>query len=484
MGIFVLSDIYNKDYIMKIILTEEQYRLIEKYISEARKATEPVILSHLFNDNPNAQFFAITKRMGESDTDYDFKIDEVNGHKMVRDINKNTKTKQCIADLHVDTMIYGNQFKLSFGKCGPLTLDKVVGIKLFANEEDLRANKPMDSMPLEHDLDSNKDDLANKYSESLKSAEIHDEIYLDAIVKGKLVKYDGEVINKLRDLMQLQLTRQGVRTPPFNLNINISENPFYLDGDELFLKGTATSHKGNVGGISNDEKTFVVSIKSFEVKSKQTKSKPKIEKPIANTSNEKQPDAGVKSDGKIAMDMILNDPTLKQAFFQQPSLWNLFKAEMTGKKATGKGILPTIQLVGEYEKNEKYKRLGAEFIENRDVHYRLDNRVVITFKTDEGEETFVREKGQTYVIKIAEHRLGEDIKLVYGNENDKDSYTIYIRKKTDIANVFFCDFVKYDFTKEHKKNIQKDVSVKFLKIDKADYGYKPRYENQTGPLAK
>jgi hypothetical protein len=37
---------------------------------------------------------------------------------------------------------------------------------------------------------------------------------------------------------------------------------------------------------------------------------------------------------QISYDEILADKTLQQAFYKAPSLWNLFVAELTGKKST------------------------------------------------------------------------------------------------------------------------------------------------------
>ena len=168
---------------MKIILTEEQFKLIENYIDEVRKAPSPEKLSVFFNDNPKAQFFSVVQRIkGGSDTEYDFKFEEINGHKMIKDINKGTKTKGCSIDARFDTMIYGNKFEVNFGKCGTLVINNVVGLKVFADEQSLKSGHQMDSYEVEHDLDKTSSDFIEQYYNKLKNVQVDDEIHFDSWV--------------------------------------------------------------------------------------------------------------------------------------------------------------------------------------------------------------------------------------------------------------------------------------------------------------
>ena len=128
---------------MNKILNERLYKLIEPYLNEARKAPEPQDLTLFFNDNPTAKFFSV---ITNSNGEYDFALGEVNGHKVIKDINKNTKSKGCSIDANFNTMVYGNTFKVSFGSCGSITINKVIGLKVFKDENDLKSGSPMDSI--------------------------------------------------------------------------------------------------------------------------------------------------------------------------------------------------------------------------------------------------------------------------------------------------------------------------------------------------
>ena len=218
---------------MKIILTEEQFKLIENYIDEVRKAPSPEKLSVFFNDNPNAQFFSVIQRIkGGSDTEYDFKFEEINGHKMIKDINKGTKTKGCSTDARFDTMIYGNKFQVRFGNCGDLTINNVVGLKVFADEQSLRSGHQMDSYELEHDLDKSGSELLEKYYNELKNVQVDDDIHFDS-----KYKWDGIVQEKKEEYVVVSMKQATSKsTNPIILKIDLTDNPFYEEDGFIMFK--------------------------------------------------------------------------------------------------------------------------------------------------------------------------------------------------------------------------------------------------------
>jgi hypothetical protein len=77
----------------------------------------------------------------------------------------------------------------------------------------------------------------------------------------------------------------------------------------------------------------------------------------------------VLDDAKIAYDMISKDPLLKKAFYSQPSFLNLFVAELTGKKAVGKGIYSVLNLVRRYNNKKYTDYLKAEFINGKKISF-------------------------------------------------------------------------------------------------------------------
>jgi hypothetical protein len=442
-------------------ISDKIQALIDSIIAEARKAPEPEPLSRLFNDNPNAQCFSIVQRLkGGGDTEYDFKFEDQNGHKMIRDINKATKTKGCFADAHVDTMIYGNQFKLNFGKCGDFTLNNVVGVKVYADEAAINAGQALDSYELETDLGKSDEELINQYYQTLKGLQVGDEIYLDS-----KFKWDGEVTQKFGDSMNVEINRDGVNGQPINLQINLSENPFYSGELGIMFKSKANKRDEKATPVK-----FDVPVKQFSF---HQKTKPKKEKPTGKTDPNVQDTEQELYDARKAAELIAKDPLLKQAFYSQPSFMELLKAELTGKKAVGKGIMTTLNLVGNY-KNKKFNEgLHADFKIGGKVLFVVNNLVEINYYDKKKKPAkFVLEKGNKYNAKV--RRPNSDdyyTKLTNDPEGTpKDEFEIFVKKPTDKENVYLCDVFKIvNISNERKEYSKENVFITFLPSD----GYQP-----------
>jgi hypothetical protein len=191
---------------MKLIITEAQYKALEQYIEEARQEKPPTSLKPLFDDNPEAKFFGVVQRIKNGgDSEYYFELIEENGHKGVKDVNKMGKTKNCVGDLLLDTVLYGNQFKMPFASCGIRTINNVTTIKLYASADDINNDHIMDSMEIEHELDTPSSELADKYYEMLKNAQVGQQIYIDS-----KSKWDGIVTRKFPNQIQIELYKHGI----------------------------------------------------------------------------------------------------------------------------------------------------------------------------------------------------------------------------------------------------------------------------------
>jgi hypothetical protein len=64
------------------------------------------------------------------------------------------------------------------------------------------------------------------------------------------------------------------------------------------------------------------------------------------------------SEVKAMMDLIINDPLMKKAFYSQPTLWNLLVSAVKGENPRGTGIIPAMELVRNYETSKLTKELG------------------------------------------------------------------------------------------------------------------------------
>jgi hypothetical protein len=165
------------------------------------------------------------------------------------------------------------------------------------------------------------------------------------------------------------------------------------------------------------------------------------------------------------MEMILKDETLKKAFYRQPSLWDLFVAELTGKKATGKGIVPVLDIIDNYQHKETTKKLKAEFKEDKLIEIQFLENVNIPFVHRNKNESYTFDKSKTYTPKVLNQKLGENQKLggdltTYLNyeieitekiKEEKDTYLSKIKLKvgmgSEVTDFPFDGYVKIKIIK-------------------------------------
>ena len=443
---------------MKIILTEEQFKLIENYIDEVRKAPNPEKLSVFFNDNPKAQFFSVVQRIkGGSDTEYDFKFEEINGHKMIKDINKGTKTKGCSIDARFDTMIYGNKFEVNFGKCGTLVINNVVGLKVFADEQSLKSGHQMDSYEVEHDLDKTSSDFIEQYYNKLKNVQVDDEIHFDS-----KFKWDGIVQEKKEEYVVVSMKQATSKsTNPIILKIDLTDNPFYEEDGFTMFKSQA------------NDKEFKIEVKKFFVdKDSGQKEEPKQEEPKQDTSEPVVDDS--QGDAKKMMDAIINDPMMKKAFYRQPNLWNLISSAMKGENPEGTGILPAKQIIQKYNMGKIEKQLGdlfKNFSVNKPLTYTLISGDITFEPFDEDGQPIIFKKNGKYSAKVDEVDI-EDSNLSLYDEKAKVKIIIKNEnKKQRKPNTFDVIFQKKYIDKKTKKSSTKSLDAIITIFSVKDSGY-------------
>lgn len=487
MGIFHFNDIYNKSNNMKIRLTEAQYKALEEYIEEARQAPKPVSLSALFNDNPTAQFFSVTKRQKrgiffgpnhDTNDEYFFKIFNENGHKGFMDVNPGTKTKGCKTDANFDTILYGNQITINFGSCGKLVINNVTDIKLFANEEDAKSGSVMDSQELEHDLDTTKEEKLDRYYDIMKEINNGEEVYIDTLSKKK---YDGTVIRKTPEMVVIELVKQGSKEQPHIVSVGLEFNPFLETEKGIYLMANSAKR-----GDEQNQQEFQLGIANLEMSER---SKPKLptklptERPVENPEEEEEAEdkpigqktaEELKKDVKYSLEMILNDPILKQAFYKHPTFMDYLIAANKGKKATGSGILPTLQLLNSYGINKIDNNLNADFIANQSIEYTPLAPISIPYVENGVNKIFERNTDKTYSILVRDYVVNDKYRVL---KDKKEKYKILIKNPTENEDVYNCDVIKYVFEKTGKEEYT-DNDV-LIKISKQSEGYKIKNKKNT-----
>lgn len=153
-------------------------------------------------------------------------------------------------------------------------------------------------------------------------------------------------------------------------------------------------------------------------------------------------------DGEQSLKYILNDPLLQKAFYEQPTLWNIFVSELRGKKPKGKGIITVDGLVKAYDNKKSGVDLKATFIEGKSIYFvpmdvitlkqRNGDSIDLTRDNKNGYETICLGKelaegpkikgeieGYTYILeiigKLRDEQYGYQCELSVVRQNDDGS---------------------------------------------------------------
>lgn len=184
-----------------------------------------------------------------------------------------------------------------------------------------------------------------------------------------------------------------------------------------------------------------------------------------NNNNEENEDDLSNLDPMEVAKIIASDKNLQRAFYSQPSFWALLKAELNGDKALGKGIITAAKMVRDYKDKTIDEKLGAKFITNQKVLYRLlDYPVDIIYPDKKGiPTTFERKVGVDYYSTVKSYSFDEknlDYKVL---ENSEEKSKLLIKEPTDKPNIFLCDIIKeYIINDEVKTKKENDIRIKLF----------------------
>jgi len=439
----------------KLIITEQQYERIIGFLFETsfdKLMTDVkigdvvrIIFKNSYNNfkvisNNNGQILMDNIDSGSTNFNnrYFTTLTSLNKGKLeIRKINK-VKEKDKLKDIS------------SWDK---LNLNDIKDIEIY------RDNNLIDSLSNENSPDVKKD---------TKISEVENEINnsLDLIISE--LKKGGGVIFTLLDgsefvfccdsrgdynfiLKPTSNDKKGVfnKNNKYELKFNISDN--LINSNKDVIKTSDNWDSFNLGFKSNNNNVFLKNIIGVEItrdclKTKEEDTKTKTEELV--------------SDGKIAMDMILNDKNLQKAFYSKPTFWGQFISELKGESNPGKGILPTIQICKLYGRDKINKKLGVRFIGGKSVIFTVVGESVSIPYDSNGPKTFVLNNNSKYSIKVRDYKLKDENTVL---EDMKNDYKIIVLSKTDEKDVFNCDVIKYvknkDGIKEYKKG---NVKIKFF----------------------
>lgn len=168
-------------------------------------------------------------------------------------------------------------------------------------------------------------------------------------------------------------------------------------------------------------------------------------------------------DAERAFEMIVNDPALKNAFYTKPKFMELLMAELSGKKALGSGIIPTLQLISKYQSNKINSKLGDAFISRLSASFKVLEKVVFEMP-NQHLFTLTPEKTYTAVVQGFDYsQTNYDSKVL---ENVKSDFKIFVKEAVEgEKDVFKCDIQKYVVTPDGEikvVGVREDVNILFF----------------------
>ena len=242
------------------------------------------------------------------------------------------------------------------------------------------------------------------------------------------INFTGTIQNKQENSLELKLVDSignGIKL----LIVNTNDDNF-IEHDEQRIIFESAEPNG---------KQFVIQVNNFYKKE----------------SEEKEEEEEVY--GEDALQKLVSDETLRNAFYRQPSFWRVFVAEMKNKVARGKGIGPVLELMNGFVDKHVSQQPGFEAFTN--------GQAVSFYILKESTITYVDENQQTQNKKIPVTDTNQPLQGVVKGYSIQDSMTnkytnaktissrsntnptinmdmrIAVRKKLEKDDVFNCDII-------------------------------------------
>lgn len=242
--------------------------------------------------------------------------------------------------------------------------------------------------------------------------------------------------------------------------------------------GETFNLKFNVSSGEKNQKIVIKGIKGVSPLPSCESDKEEDEKELKDKTPEE-----LMYDAEKVYQMVLNDPSMKAAFYKQPTFWQAFVAELKGKKPSATGIIPVLDIVGNYTSRKVNEKIGEGFQFKGEVMYRPLTPVQLNYKAKQGNiESYSIGTDKTYKIDIRRFEISQVGKVLMTGFDNPDNYKlrILVKDKTEKPNVKICD-VEIVQEKANDKFIVKsigdegkNVKIEFLKSE----GYTTQKEEE------
>ena len=189
----------------------------------------------------------------------------------------------------------------------------------------------------------------------------------------------------------------------------------------------------------------------------------------------------IRGDAEKMMKAILNDPTMKKAFYQKPSLWNMIVAAAKGTNPKGTGIGPAKNIVrqyGELDTKRKLGRSGRNFRAGKRAKFEVMYNEVSINPTGDEKDLLRLSPGKVYDGEVNAYRLGGPTDMILTNKVLGISITV-LRQYRDLEDTFEVKIRKSikGRTTQEIKDFEKNAILRF--INEPGSGYVKPTQTQT-----
>lgn len=299
----------------------------------------------------------------------------------------------------------------------------------------------------------------------------------------KIITNSGDIIlycnEKTGTIFSLEVSVNKVipmlnKWDTFSLIIKPEKNGSYYEGNSDIVKssdgGRTMDIKFDVFSADKESQIWINGIDGVDIE--EGTEPDEEEKPEENPEEEKEeelPPEELKKYGQDFYNQILNDKDLKQAFYSQPTFWQSFIGELTGKKPAGNGIITVMNIVKKHTQKEILKRFGKK---GQVVEIIPTKPVSLIYKEKNKQKSFELGNVRPTEFRIGFDKLIAKIFLEVSLPNDPNfTLRIIIGDKTDTQDIRECEIYigrrisnRFDVISETVK-----ANIRFIKSE----GYTP-----------
>ena len=247
----------------------------------------------------------------------------------------------------------------------------------------------------------------------------------------------------------------------FSLKINTDEaepdNIYELNKDLIKTtdKGLTFDIKLKVRSGVNESEIWLTKIKGISVTvSCDDHSDDELDK----TKDDEIVSDKLKTDAINAFEIITKDPTLKAAFYSQPTFWQAFVAQLKGEKPKSNSILPILDILDKYNlKNDESSKFMMNFNVDKLAKFSLLKVIDVPYKTSDktnDSKSFTTEKQditvRRYVVSGADKVLIKDL-------GDGLFLRVLVKKEVEGEDTFECELEIGEL--DNKKWVNKTIGI-------------------------